>query len=104
MSSTKTVHLSLGSNIGDKLNNLQDAVFALQTAAGEVVRISSIYQSSAWGFEADDFYNVCIAMQTGLSPQRLLETILDIEKKIGPYPLPGRRLRTAQDRYRYSLL
>ena len=83
MNTTKTTHLSLGSNLGDKLNNLQDAVFAIQQAAGEVVKISPVYQSSSWGFEAEDFFNICITIQTVLLPEALLDVLLKIETNLG---------------------
>ena len=83
MSLTKTTHLSLGSNIGDKLNNLQDAIFAIHKTAGEVVRISPVYESSAWGFEAENFFNICITIQTKLIPQHLIDTLLNIEQELG---------------------
>ena len=92
MSSTKTIHLSLGSNLGDKLNNLQDAIFAIHQTAGEVVRISPVYQSSSWGFEAADFFNICISIQTELSPEKLLDTLLKIETELG-------RIRFQEDGY-----
>ena len=92
MNSTKTIHLSLGSNIGDKLNNLQDAIFAIHKKAGNVVRISPVYQSSSWGFEAEDFFNVCLTIQTKLTPEELLDCILQIEKKLG-------RIRFNEDGY-----
>ncbi|MFS4493558.1 2-amino-4-hydroxy-6-hydroxymethyldihydropteridine diphosphokinase [Maribacter sp. 2308TA10-17] len=92
MSSTKTVHLSLGSNIDDKLNNLQDAIFAIHQTVGKVVRISPVYQSSAWGFEAEDFFNICITIKTGLAPANLLEVLLKIEVQLG-------RVRLQEDGY-----
>jgi 2-amino-4-hydroxy-6-hydroxymethyldihydropteridine diphosphokinase len=83
MIETKTTYLSLGTNLGDKLNNLQDAIFAIQKQAGDVVKISPVYQSSAWGFEADDFLNICICLNTTLKPKTLLENILIIESELG---------------------
>lgn len=64
MEGIQTTYLSLGSNIGDKLNNLQKAIFAIHATLGNVTNISPIYKSSAWGFEAEDFLNVCIELQT----------------------------------------
>ncbi|TMM58190.1 2-amino-4-hydroxy-6-hydroxymethyldihydropteridine diphosphokinase [Maribacter algarum] len=92
MSSTKTVHLSLGSNIEDKLNNIQDAIFAIHQTVGEVLRISPVYQSSAWGFEAEDFFNICITIQTQLAPATLLDALLKIEVQQG-------RIRLKEDGY-----
>lgn len=92
MNSTKTAYLSLGSNIDDKLNNLQNAVFAIHQTIGEVVRISKVYQSSAWGFAAEDFFNICIAVKTDLEPETLLDALLKIEIGLG-------RIRLQEDGY-----
>lgn len=83
MGELKTAYLSLGSNLGDTLNNLQAAVFSIQELAGDVQRISPVYQSSAWGFESEDFLNICLSLQTSLPPQKLLDTLLKIETDLG---------------------
>ncbi|PCJ91974.1 MAG: 2-amino-4-hydroxy-6-hydroxymethyldihydropteridine diphosphokinase [Flavobacteriaceae bacterium] len=76
-------YLSLGSNLGNKLNNIQKAVFQLHEKVGEVVTISNVYQSPSWGFDSDDFLNICIAIKTKLLPNALLETVLKIENNLG---------------------
>ncbi len=50
---------------------------------GPVVRISPVYQSPAWGFEAPDFHNCVVKMETGLSPNKLLDAVLRIENRLG---------------------
>ena len=79
----KTVYLSLGSNLGYSLGNLQNAVFAIQREAGDIQRISPVYRSSSWGFDSNDFLNICISLKTCLSPQELLEIVLNIETEQG---------------------
>ena len=79
MNDPKIVYLSLGSNLGDSLNHLQGGVFSIEKSLGGVQRISPVYQSSAWGFEAADFLNVCLSLNTTLAPQELLEALLKIE-------------------------
>lgn len=76
-------YLSLGSNLGDSLNHLQKGIFAIEQDAGSIQGISPVYQSSAWGFEADDFLNICLTLKTSLAPQKLLETLLSIEVDLG---------------------
>jgi 2-amino-4-hydroxy-6-hydroxymethyldihydropteridine diphosphokinase len=83
MNKTVTTYLSLGSNLGDKLNHLQEVVFLIQATIGRVVKISPIYQTPAWGFEGEDFYNGCIAVETSLTPLVLLENLLKIETRLG---------------------
>lgn len=92
MHSSKTVYLSIGSNLGDKLNNLQEAVFLIQKKVGGITGVSHIYQSASWGFDADDFLNACIALKTSMPPQKLMETLLGIEAELG-------RLRSASEGY-----
>ncbi|NHF58313.1 2-amino-4-hydroxy-6-hydroxymethyldihydropteridine diphosphokinase [Flavobacteriaceae bacterium TP-CH-4] len=83
MADPKTTYLSLGSNLGNKANNLQQALFAIQQKVGNIVRISPVYKSGAWGFDADDFLNVCIALETELAPHDLLQGLLEIERHMG---------------------
>lgn len=88
----RITYLSLGTNQGNKLENLQNAVHLIDDKIGAVQKISSIYKTAAWGFEGDDFYNICIKVATNLSTETLLETALSIEKELG-------RERTAQEGY-----
>jgi len=83
MNKTITTYLSLGSNLGDKLNHLQEVVFLIHSTVGSVVKISPIYETSAWGFDGDNFYNCCIAVETSLTPSVLLEKLLEIETRLG---------------------
>ncbi|MGB6151654.1 MAG: 2-amino-4-hydroxy-6-hydroxymethyldihydropteridine diphosphokinase [Pricia sp.] len=92
MTDPKTAYLSLGSNLGDPLGNLQNAVFAIQKQAGDIQRISPVYQSSSWGFDSNDFLNVCLSLKTSLTPQELLEKVLQIETDLG-------RIRFQEDGY-----
>ncbi len=83
MEKGQTVYLSLGSNLGDKLGNLQDAIFAIQNTVGNIIKISPVYQSASWGFEASDFFNICLSLETKHNPQLLLQLLLDIETQLG---------------------
>ncbi|MBC8767163.1 2-amino-4-hydroxy-6-hydroxymethyldihydropteridine diphosphokinase [Arenibacter sp. BSSL-BM3] len=83
MNKTATTYLSLGSNLGDKLNHLQEVVFLIHSTIGNVVKISPIYETPAWGFEGEDFYNCCIAVETSLMPLDLLKKLLEIETRLG---------------------
>lgn len=79
MENSKTAYLSLGSNLGNKYKNLQQALFAIDRYVGSITKISNVYETQAWGFESDDFYNICISVSTLLSPIELLNQILQIE-------------------------
>lgn len=75
----RTTYLSLGSNQGNKLENLQKSVDFIDEKIGSIVKISSVFKTSSWGFKSEDFYNICIQVSTGLNPEILLNTIHEIE-------------------------
>ena len=79
MKTPVTAYLSLGSNLGDRAFLLQKALLMLQDSAGDIEKISGVYETPAWGFESDKFLNLCIELKTRLSPQQLLSSILKIE-------------------------
>jgi deoxyguanosine kinase len=79
----RATYLSLGSNQGNKLENLQQAVDLIAEKIGIISKISSIYKTAAWGFESNDFYNICLQVSTGLNPENLLKTITEIELLLG---------------------
>ena len=79
----RLTYLSLGSNQGRKLNNLQEAIYEIAESIGAIHKISSVYKSDSWGFKGNDFYNICIAVSTYLPPEELLKNILNIETKLG---------------------
>jgi len=92
MNELKKVYISIGSNLGNRLQNLQDAVFLLGKEVGMPKKVSKVYESSSWGFDAPDFLNACLELETYLTPGILLEKILNIEKKMG-------RVRTQERDY-----
>jgi 2-amino-4-hydroxy-6-hydroxymethyldihydropteridine diphosphokinase len=76
--------LSIGSNIGNKQYNIESAIKSINSNIGEVISISKIYKSAAWGFESENnFLNNAIKVETSLSPQELLTEINKIEKQLG---------------------
>ena len=81
--SVKRAYLSVGSNLGDRQANLQKAVELLNEKGGKVTSCSSVYETSAWGFQSDDFYNICLGIDTPLSPDELLVCMLSIETTLG---------------------
>ncbi len=83
MISLKTVYIALGSNKGNKLQNLQAAVDAVFEKIGAVNKISKVYRTPALGFEGDDFYNACIKVETEFKPKKLLKELQEIESKLG---------------------
>jgi 2-amino-4-hydroxy-6-hydroxymethyldihydropteridine diphosphokinase len=77
------VYLSLGSNLGDRAGNLNNAIDRLR-AFGEVVAVSSFYETEPVEFtEQPWFLNCAVALNTEKTPQELLAGILDIEQQLG---------------------
>ena len=80
----KQVFISLGSNLGDRLQFLRNAVDQIGLRLGKVVKESKIYEAAAWGHtKQPDFYNQVIEIETELSPMQLLQGCLEIEKSLG---------------------
>lgn len=79
----RITYLSLGTNLGDKTENLQQAIERIAEKVGDIRRISGVYQTASWGFESDDFYNICIEVSTYHAPEKLLSILLDIELNLG---------------------
>ncbi len=78
-------YIGFGSNIGDRLAHIQNAIRALSKTEGITLKkISSIYTTDPVGYEAQaQFLNGVAAIQTSLSPLSLLHTLKDIETTIG---------------------
>lgn len=76
------VYLSIGSNIGDRLANLKQAVNLLSAnAAVQIKAISSVYETEPWGnLNQASFYNIAVAVTTSLRPQALLDLLHEIEQ------------------------
>jgi len=78
------VYLGLGTNLGDKEQNLNDAVMELSLEVGSVVNLSAFYASEPWGFNsANVFLNAVVLLETSLSPVQVLSKTQLIEKKLG---------------------
>jgi len=78
-----TVYLLLGSNLGNRAALLQQAREHL-AAAGELLAVSNIYETAAWGREDQPaFLNQALALRTTLSARALLEFCLATERHAG---------------------
>ncbi len=78
------IFLLLGTNLGNRQDNLQKARQLISQQAGEVIHSSSIYETEAWG-ETDQplFLNQVIQINTNLPPEMLLERLQGIEEAMG---------------------
>ena len=79
------VGFSLGSNQGDRIAVLNDALDALHASDGlRLTEASGFYETAPWGVEDQaSFLNVCVIGETNLSPLSLLDTTQAIENKMG---------------------
>lgn len=84
--------LSLGTNQGDKRDNIEKCIALLHSEVGTVVQVSPVYESASWGFESDNFFNAALLLHTQLTAGQLLEKILVAEAKMG-------RIRTEYEGY-----
>ena len=79
-----TVLFSLGSNLGSRLDVLNQATLLIGQHIGDVVKKSSVYETSAWGInDQPDFLNMAIEVNSNLSPVEILEQVNEIEKQLG---------------------
>lgn len=79
------VHFNIGSNLGDREDNIRRAVASLRQLAciSSSIRVSDPVISPPWGFDsANDFINVGISLDTDLSPDTLLKATQRIEQSI----------------------
>ena len=78
------LYLSLGSNLGNRCEQLQRAIDLLGERVGTVVRTSSFIETAPWGFEsANQFLNACVLVATTLSPREAMEVTKQIERDLG---------------------
>ena len=83
----------MGSNEGDRHLLLRLAIENIQKSIGRVDKVSSFIETKSWGYESENMYiNAVVLVETSLSAQDILATILDIEKSLG-------RVRRDKDNY-----
>jgi deoxyguanosine kinase len=74
MTIQSNTYLSIGTNQGNKLDNLQNAINLIDDRIGAIEKISSIYQTPSWGFEGEDFFNICVKVSTQQQPEILMKS------------------------------
>ena len=78
------VFLGLGTNLGDKRNNLLTAVNHIEEKIGKITSLSSFYETEPWGFKSDNsFLNAALCVETPLEPVAILNIIKEIEIEMG---------------------
>jgi len=77
-------YLSLGSNRGGRTANLKNAIDLLTEWAGSVTIVSSLYETPPWEMEDEtDFINQALLLETEMSSEQLIDTIILIESMMG---------------------
>ena len=83
----KTVYLALGSNLGDREENLARAIAMLSEQDVPVLRVSSLYETEPQGLAGQPwFLNQVVETQTALFPRQLLARVKKIEREMGRKP------------------
>ena len=78
------MYLGLGSNLGDKEENIRKAIILINEQIGTVVRQSALFYSEPWGFDSpNQFVNAAICVSTTLTPHEVLKANQRIEKQLG---------------------
>lgn len=89
--------VSIGSNVGNRLEHLTQAIHAIHEQVASVVKVSPLYETPAWGFESAAFYNGVVVLHSYKSAQKILAQLLKIEKQMG-------RVRTQDQGYQARII
>lgn len=77
------VYFSIGSNKGNRSQLINEATEKIDIYIGRVELKSSIYETQSWGFKSNNFYNICLLIESSLSVESIFNKILKIEKDMG---------------------
>ncbi len=76
--------LSIGTNLGNKHQNLLDAIDAIAAKVGKCAMVSPFYKTEPWGFTSENsFLNGIVVVETTLQPMEVLDVTQEIEKLLG---------------------
>lgn len=80
----ETIVLLLGSNMGNKAQNLKDAIQLIEKNISKIVQKSSVYETEPWGnSNQDSFYNQAVLLHSSIAPNELLQKCQTIELQLG---------------------
>ena len=79
----RKIYLSIGSNKGNRYSYIKEALGLIQKDIGDMILISKIYETKSWGFQSDDFLNICILIKSELIPAELIIKLKNLEERIG---------------------
>jgi 2-amino-4-hydroxy-6-hydroxymethyldihydropteridine diphosphokinase len=83
MKSQHQVVLSLGSNQGNRLRNIELCLQLIHQEIGTIIKVSKLYETPSWGFDSDAFYNCALVIHTFASAEKILQQVLSIERQLG---------------------
>ncbi len=79
----KEVLILLGTNLGDKRENLAKAIESIGRF-GKIHRTSARYESPAWGYESTaSYFNQVLLLHTAIEPEVLMQGLLAVEQELG---------------------
>ena len=77
------IYLALGSNLGDREWNLEQALALLSEALKVDMLCSRVFETEAVGFEGPAFLNQAVCFESDIAPEALLDLCQDIEVQLG---------------------
>lgn len=83
MKAQHQVILSIGSNQGNRLEAIKKCIALIHQEIGTVIQVSKVYETAAWGFDSDAFYNCALVLHTHFPAAEVLLKVLSIEQKMG---------------------
>ncbi|MEL1239476.1 2-amino-4-hydroxy-6-hydroxymethyldihydropteridine diphosphokinase [Flavobacterium flavipallidum] len=97
MKAQHQVILSIGSNQGDRLGTIKECIRLIHQEIGTVINVSRVYETAAWGFDSDAFYNCALLLHSHFSATEVLSKALTIEQQLG-------RIRNNQNGYQSRII
>lgn len=84
MNQEDTIYLGLGTNEGNKEENIRGAIEELSHLLGTPTAVATIIETEPWGFQSDNsFLNTVVAFNTTLAPEEILKATQEIERRLG---------------------
>lgn len=97
MNKQHQVILSLGSNQGNRLENIERCIALIHKKIGTVIRVSKLYETPSWGFDSEPFYNAAVVVHSCKDASLILNEILQLELDLG-------RVRSSSDGYQPRII
>ena len=76
MKSQHQVVLSLGTNQGNRIQNIENCLQLIHQEIGTIIKVSKLYETPSWGFESEAFYNCALVLHTLVPAKKILNKII----------------------------